>query len=52
METPIEIIMVDEKNQKANIIALENNQVVIQNITLNRVEKWNLEDLKQCVKFI
>lgn len=52
MRTEIEIIRVDEANFKAEIIGLENNKVIVNNITKGQVEEWDLEDLKQCVKFI
>ena len=52
MKTEIEIIRVNEENQKATIIGLENNKVVIYNEFLKTIDKWDLEDLKQCVKFL
>ena len=52
MIVEIEIIMVDEANHRAKIIALENNLVIVWNNTLGRTEEWDLEDLKQCVRFI
>ena len=52
MNTAIEIIRVDEENQKGFIVAMNNDLVVVNNITLGTVEEWDLEDLKQCVKFV
>jgi len=52
MKTEIEIIRVDEANQKGFIIALRQDEIVVENITLGRVQIWNLEDMKQCIKFI
>lgn len=52
MKTEIEIIRTDEENQKGFIIGLDNNLVIIQNDTVGEIQEWNLEDLKQCLKFI
>lgn len=52
MKTKIEIIRVDEDNYKCEIIGLQENKVVINNKTLNTIQKWDLEDLKQCAIFI
>lgn len=52
MKTEIEIIRVDEENQKGFIIGLRQDKVIIENITIGEVQIWNLEDLKQCINFI
>ena len=52
MKTEIEIIMVDEPNLRADIIGLENNLVKILFLDSGSIENWDLEDLKQCIKFI
>jgi len=52
MRTEIEIIRTDEVNHKAEIIGLNNNKVTINNITKGTIEFWDLEDLKQCLKFV
>ena len=52
MRTEIEIIRVDEENWKAEIIGLRNNKVIVDNFGRGKVEEWDLEDLKQCVKFL
>ena len=52
MKTLIEIIQVDAENQKAIIIALRQDKIIVENLTLNKVQVWDIEDLKQCVKFI
>jgi hypothetical protein len=52
MKTEIEIIRTDEVNQKAFIIALRQDRVIVENITLGAIQIWHLEDLKQCIKFI
>jgi hypothetical protein len=51
MNTKIQIIRTDEKNHDAIIIALSNNEVIINNITLGKTQIWDLEDLKQCIIF-
>jgi hypothetical protein len=52
MKTEIEIIREDEANQKGFIIALREDKIEVENITLGEVQIWDLEDLKQCIKFI
>jgi len=52
MKTEIEIIRINEANQKGFIIALKQNKIVVDNTTLGITQIWNLEDLKQCIKFI
>ena len=47
MKTLIEIIRTDEANHKGVIIALRQDEVIVENLTLNRVQVWDLEDLKQ-----
>ena len=52
MRTEIEIIRTDEVNHKAEIIGLSNDQIIINNLTNKTIEFWDLEDLKQCLKFV
>ena len=52
MKTEIEIIRTDEVNQKGFIIELTQNKIVVDNTTLGIMQIWDLEDLKQCIKFI
>ena len=52
MRTEIEIIRTDEENHKAEIIGLSNNKVTVNNLTLKTITFWDLDDLKQCVKWI
>ena len=52
MNTAIEIVRVDEENQKGFIIAMSFDLVVVKNTTLGIVQWWDLEDLKQCIKFV
>jgi len=52
MKTEIEIIRTDEKNQLAQIIGLRNNKVIVYNKTLSKEQEYDLEDLKQFIKFI
>tara|TARA_Y100000389_G_C16966440_1_gene273563 strand:- start:4 stop:162 length:159 start_codon:yes stop_codon:yes gene_type:complete len=52
MRTEIEIIRTDDENEKAFIIGLRQDKVIIENITLGEIQVWDLEDLKQCVDFI
>ena len=52
MNTEIEILRQDQEiSHKAIITALKDDKVIVKNITLNKVQEWSLEDLKQCVKF-
>jgi len=52
MRIEIEIIRTDEANHKAEIIGLSNNKVIVNNLTLKTITFWDLEDLKQCLKFV
>ena len=52
MKTRIEIIRLDEENHQGEIIALRHDKVVIDNKTLGKTQEWDLEDLKQCIKFM
>lgn len=51
MRTEIEIINVDEENEKAFIIGIEDDLFLVENETKKNIQYWDLEDLKQCVKF-
>lgn len=52
MKTEIIITRTDEANHKGFIIALRQDRVIVENITLGAIQIWHLEDLKQCIRFI
>ena len=52
MYEKIEIIRVDEESQQGFIIAMNSEEVVVENITLGRFQIWEIEDFRQCVKFV
>lgn len=52
LKTEIEIVKVDEKNHTGWIKALKGDKIEIYNRTLRNYETWELEDFKQCVKFV
>ena len=52
MNTKIELIRTDEANHKAEIIGMNNDKMTINNITLGTIQFWDLEDIKQCIKFV
>ena len=50
--TPIELIKVDDENEIGYIIEINGEIVKLMNTTLGRVEEWDIEDLRQCVKYL
>ena len=52
MRVQIQIARVDERNHDAFIVALSNNKIIVDNITIGKIQVWDLEDLKQCLIFV
>ena len=52
LRTDIEIVKVNEENHDCVIKALKGDKIELYNRTLLNYETWELEDFKQCVKFV
>jgi hypothetical protein len=52
MKTNIEIIKANGNNQAATIISKDGNRVTIENHTLGTINSWNIEDIKNVIKYI